>query len=100
MPSSHPIPYLGLGIGTNLGPGDLPDPFALLGRGEGTIDYVEYSAPLDFDEALQASEKLVRLHRVRNEVQALFHPVHLNLWGPEYNTDEELAALDRHLREM
>jgi len=57
------LPFLGLGLSTNLDPRVHPNPYRLIDRHPHLFDYVEYSAPLSLvaarreagllDEALQ-----------------------------------------------
>ncbi len=91
------LPWLGLGISTNLQRTDLPQPYRLLDARPGAFDFVEYSAPLDVDEARREATLFETMWARRAEVPALFHPVHLNLWGPELEPEARLEALDRHL---
>ncbi|HVE81287.1 MAG TPA: DUF692 family protein, partial [Myxococcales bacterium] len=86
--------WLGLGLSTNLAEGGAPDPFAMLEAEPDAFEYVEYSAPLDVEQARSEAPAFARLHRV----PALFHPVHLNLYGPELEAAEALRALDAHAK--
>lgn len=92
------LPWMGLGLSTNLGPRDRPDPWRLHQAAPGLFDFVEYSAPLDLEQARLQAPRLETLLERRAELPALFHPVHLNLWGPELEPEESLAALRAHLR--
>jgi len=87
---------LGLGLTTNLHPSVPPDPWAVAEASPGLVDFVEYSAPLSLDEARASSAQFCRVER--NELPVLFHPVHLNLDGPELEPVETLRALDAHAR--
>ncbi|HEY8209819.1 MAG TPA: DUF692 family multinuclear iron-containing protein [Myxococcaceae bacterium] len=91
--------WLGLGLSTNLAERGAPDPFAILGAAPGAFDCVEYSAPLDVEQARREAPAFAALeaHAARG-VPALFHPVHLNLYGPELESAEALRALDAHAR--
>lgn len=94
------LPWMGLGLSTNLGPRDQPDPYRLLAERPGLFDYVEYSAPLSFAEARALPGRFATLLARRSEVPAIFHPVELNLWGPEPETEEALALLAEHCAEV
>jgi len=94
------LPWMGLGLSTNLGPRDRPDPWWILDASPGAIDFVEYSAPLDPDVALAEAPRFSTLLERRHELPAIFHPVHLNLWGPALESEENLAALRAHLRQV
>ena len=86
---------MGLGLTTNLHPAVPPDPWALAASAPGLVDFVEYSAPLALDEARAAA----LFGRVEGGgLPVLFHPVHLNLDGPELEPPETLRALDAHAR--
>ncbi|MBM4380243.1 MAG: DUF692 family protein, partial [Deltaproteobacteria bacterium] len=87
---------MGLGLTTNLHPAVPPDPWALAAVTPGLVDFVEYSAPLSLEEARTASTLFGRVERA--ELPVLFHPVHLNLDGPELEPVETLRALDAHAR--
>jgi uncharacterized protein (UPF0276 family) len=87
---------MGLGLTTNLHPAVPPDPWALAAVAPGLVDFVEYSAPLSLEEARAASTLFGRVERA--ELPVLFHPVHLNLDGPELEPVESLRALDAHAR--
>jgi uncharacterized protein (UPF0276 family) len=90
------LPWLGLGLSTNCSASDHPDPHALLDR----FDYLEYSAPIDFERALAEASLFPEMVRRRAEVPLLFHPVELNLYGPELEGEEKLAKLDEHLKRV
>ena len=45
------LPFLGLGLSSNLDPAVEPDPWALHAAEPGLFDLVEYSAPLALEEA-------------------------------------------------
>jgi uncharacterized protein (UPF0276 family) len=85
------LPYLGLGLTANLDGQAPPDPWALHRARPGLFDFVEYSAPLELDPALWEG---------RGGLPLLFHPVHLNLWGPELEAPGALALLDAQAREV
>ncbi|MHB1847326.1 MAG: MbnB/TglH/ChrH family RiPP precursor modification enzyme, partial [Deltaproteobacteria bacterium] len=93
------LPYLGLGLSTNLGARDRPDPHRLAAQTPGLLDFVEYSAPLSLPEALAQAPRLARAVAERARLPLVFHPVYLNLWGPRLETSEALAALAAQLRE-
>jgi uncharacterized protein (UPF0276 family) len=90
------LPWLGLGLSTNLGPRDVPDPYRLLAEWPELFDFVEYSAPLSLAEARELPGRFATLFARRREIPAVFHPVQLNLWGPEAETEEALAQLAEH----
>ncbi|WP_373044816.1 DUF692 family multinuclear iron-containing protein [Vulgatibacter sp.] len=92
------LPWMGLGLSTNLGPRDRPDPWLLHDTAPGLFDFVEYSAPLRIEEARAQAARFSALWDRRAELPAIFHPVHLNLWGPALESEENLAALAEHLR--
>ncbi len=90
------LPWLGLGLAVNADGRSLPDPLQLLRRSPEAFDFVEYSAPLSIAQARREAPVLNAL-LARGDVPLLFHPVHLNLWGPELESEESLAALCEHL---
>ncbi len=91
------LPYLGLGLSSNAQAADQPRPFALLDANPGLFDYVEYSAPLDVAQARLEATLFPELERRRGEVPLVYHPVHLNLYGPELESAERLALAAAHL---
>ena len=92
------LPFLGLGLSSNLDPAVEPNPWALHDAEPSLFDLVEYSAPLAFEEAEQQAGLFSELLAARTRLPALFHPVHLNLAGPELEPPERLAALEAHAR--
>ncbi|MBZ4421855.1 DUF692 family multinuclear iron-containing protein [Myxococcus sp. RHSTA-1-4] len=92
------LPWRGLGLSSNLSTADVPQPYRLLDASPGLFDFVEYSAPLSLDEAKAHASLFPEMWRRRAEVPVLFHPVHLNLWGPELEPASALAELDAHAR--
>jgi uncharacterized protein (UPF0276 family) len=92
------LPWRGLGLSSNLSTADVPQPYRLLDESPGLFDFVEYSAPLALDEARAQASLFPEMWRRRPEVPVLFHPVHLNLWGPELEPASVLAELDAHAR--
>jgi uncharacterized protein len=94
------LPFRGLGLSSNLSVHDVPQPWALLNRLPGLFDVVEYSAPLDVARARREASLFPVLWEARQRVPVLFHPVHLNLYGPELEAAAELALLDAHAREV
>jgi uncharacterized protein (UPF0276 family) len=92
----RPLPALGLGLSSNAQTTDLPRPYEVLRRRPGAFDYLEYSAPLDVDEAAREASLFSEMTARRHEVPLVYHPVHLNLFGPDTETPERLAQLDRH----
>jgi uncharacterized protein (UPF0276 family) len=95
---SFHLPFRGLGLSSNLSVHDVPQPWALLEACPGLFDVVEYSAPLDIAQARREASLFPVLWEARERVPVLFHPVHLNLYGPELERTEALAALDAHAR--
>lgn len=92
------LPWMGLGLSTNLGPRDRPDPWRLHDARPDLFDFVEYSAPLSLEAARASAARMEVLLARRDDLPAIFHPVHLNLWGPELEPAADLAALRDHLR--
>ncbi|WP_164014260.1 DUF692 domain-containing protein [Pyxidicoccus trucidator] len=92
------LPWRGLGLSSNLSTADVPQPYRMLDESPGLFDFVEYSAPLSLDEARAQASLFPEMWRRRPEVPVLFHPVHLNLWGPELEPASALAELDAHAR--
>ncbi|MBX5480424.1 MAG: DUF692 family protein [Myxococcaceae bacterium] len=92
------LPRLGLGLSSNLDASDEPHPYRLLDQAPGLFDFVEYSAPLSLEQARREASLFPELFERREKVPALFHPVHLNLFGPELEPPDRLAELDAHAR--
>src|SRR5262245_9995150 len=92
------LPYLGLGLSSNLDLTDRPRPYALWDASPGLFDYVEYSAPLSLEEARAEASLFPEMWGRREQIPVLFHPVHLNLYGPDLESTDALEALDRHVR--
>lgn len=91
--------WLGLGLSTNLAERGWPDPYAILSAAPAAFDCVEYSAPLDVEQARREAPAFAALEAgVARGTPALFHPVHLNLYGPELESAEALRALDAHAK--
>ncbi|HET9451006.1 MAG TPA: hypothetical protein VFO83_09000, partial [Aggregicoccus sp.] len=97
-PFTSPLPWRGLGLSSNLSESDQPHPYRLLASEPGLFDYVEYSAPLSLEEARADASLFAQMWERREQVPVLFHPVHLNLYGPELESAGALAALDAHAR--
>jgi uncharacterized protein (UPF0276 family) len=97
--SSKVLPYLGLGLSTNLGERDRPDPLALAASDPGLLDFVEYSAPLSLADCRRLP-RFEALLAARRRLPMLYHPVHLNLWGPEVEQPEALLQLGLHVEEV
>ncbi|RKH38637.1 DUF692 domain-containing protein [Corallococcus sicarius] len=95
---SWTLPWLGLGLSSNLSASDVPHPYRLLDVAPGLFDFVEYSAPIALEEARAQATLFPEMWRRRADVPVLFHPVHLNLWGPELEPASALAELDAHAR--
>src|SRR5574338_356322 len=70
---------MGLGLGSNLGSASLPHPWRV-------------------HEARREAPIFAELEARRPALGALFHPVHLNLYGPALEPPAALAALDAHAR--
>src|SRR5215217_444694 len=92
------LPWRGLGLSSNLSAADVPQPYRLLDASPGLFDFVEYSAPLSLDEARAQASLFPEMWSRRADVPVLFHPVHLNLWGPELEPASVLKDLDAHAR--
>src|SRR5262249_42477258 len=88
---------LGLGFSTNLSARDPTDPWVLHESTPELFDFVEYSAPLSLEEARDQAPRFAVLEAHLASLPAIFHPVHLNLWGPETESEERLALLAEHL---
>jgi uncharacterized protein (UPF0276 family) len=95
---SFQLPFRGLGLSSNLSVHDVPEPWALLEAAPGLFDVVEYSAPLDMGRARREASLFSVLWEARDRVPVLFHPVHLNLYGPELESEEALGFLDAQAR--
>ncbi len=94
------LPYLGLGLSSNAQTNDLPAPYRLLEEVPGAFDFLEYSAPLDVDAASREATLFATMLNRKATVPLLYHPVHMNLWGPKVESAERLALLARHLSEV
>ncbi len=92
------LPVLGLGLSSNAQTHDAPKPYALLDAHHGLFDYLEYSAPLDLDVARAQATLFPEMERRRGEVPLVYHPVHINLWGPELEAAERLTACAAHVQ--
>lgn len=92
------LPVLGLGLSSNAQTHDAPKPYALLDAHRGLFDYVEYSAPLDLEVARAEATLFAEMERRRSDVPLVYHPVHINLWGPELESAERLAACAAHVK--
>ena len=92
------LPFLGLGLSSNLDPSVEPDPWALHASDPGLLDLVEYSAPLSLEQARAEAGLFPTLLAARDRLPVLFHPVHLNLAGPELEPPERMRELDAHAR--
>jgi uncharacterized protein (UPF0276 family) len=95
---SFHLPFRGLGLSSNLSVHDVPQPWALFQANPGLFDVVEYSAPLDIEQTRREASLFGVLWEARERVPVLFHPVHLNLYGPELESPEALAFLEAHAR--
>jgi|GEM_PF-344011 len=95
---AHGLPWMGLGLASNLDARPAPDPWRLLDVDPTAFDYLEYSAPLSLEDARREAHGFGELERRRPELGALLHPVHLNLYGPALERPSALAALDAHAR--
>ncbi len=94
------LPYLGLGLSTNAQLQDQPHPYALLDATPGLFDYVEYSAPLDVAQARLEASLWPQMEARRTQVPLVYHPVHLNLFGAELESQERLALAATHVTAM
>ncbi|MBJ6762427.1 DUF692 family protein [Myxococcaceae bacterium JPH2] len=92
------LPWLGLGLSSNLSASDVPQPYRLWDASPGLFDFVEYSAPLSLEEARAQATLFPEMWRRLSDVPVLFHPVHLNLWGPSLEPTSALTALAEHAR--
>lgn len=92
------LPALGLGLSSNLDARARPNPYALLAHDRTLFDFVEYSAPLDVEEAQRTASLFDEMFAKKSDVRVLFHPVHLNLYGPTLESTQALHALDAHAR--
>ncbi len=92
------LPWRGLGLSSNLDASDQPHPYRLLAEEPGLFDFVEYSAPLSLDETRAHATLYPEMWARRAAVPVLFHPVHLNLYGPDLEATQALANLDAHAR--
>jgi uncharacterized protein (UPF0276 family) len=92
------LPWRGLGLSSNLDAGDQPHPYRLLAGAPGLFDFVEYSAPLSLEETRAHASLFPEMWERRGDVPVLFHPVHLNLYGPELEPVKALTDLDAHAR--
>ncbi|NVJ04167.1 DUF692 family protein [Myxococcus sp. AM001] len=98
VPETWTLPWRGLGLSSNLSVADVPQPYRLLDESPGLFDYVEYSAPLSLEESKAHASLFPEMWRRRQDVPVLFHPVHLNLWGPALEPGQALRELDAHAR--
>jgi len=94
------LPWMGLGISSNLDSGDVPHPYRLREEHPSLFDYVEYSAPLSLAEARRDASLFSELWNQRSRVPVLFHPVHLNLYGPTLESADDLRDLAEHLSQV
>jgi len=96
FPEKWMLPWRGLGLSSNLNAGDQPHPYRLLDEDPELFDFVEYSAPLSLAETKKHATLFPELYRRLKEVPVLFHPVHLNLYGPERESAQAIAELEAH----
>ena len=92
------LPWRGLGLSSNLDASESPHPYRLREEAPGLVDFVEYSAPLSLEQTRAQASLFPTMWAARERVPVLFHPVHLNLYGPELEPPEALAALEAHAR--
>jgi uncharacterized protein (UPF0276 family) len=90
------LPALGLGLSSNAQRADVPRPYELKRRHPESFDYLEYSAPLDVEAAAREASLFDTMLAHRAEVPLVYHPVHLNLFGPALETRARLGQLNRH----
>jgi uncharacterized protein (UPF0276 family) len=95
---SWTLPWRGLGLSSNLSASDQPHPYRLLDEDSELFDFIEYSAPLSLSETKKHATLFPEMYRRLNEVPVLFHPVHLNLYGPVLEPDEDISDMDAHAR--
>jgi uncharacterized protein (UPF0276 family) len=88
---------MGLGLSSNAQRSDVPNPYEVLDEMPGAFDFVEYSAPLDVDEARTDASLFAQMLKRRADVPLLYHPVHVNLYGPVVESAERLALLAKHV---
>jgi len=93
---THDLPWRGLGLSSNLRAEDQPHPYRLLDAEPGLFDFVEYSAPLSLSETRAQATLFETMEKRRAEVPVLFHPVHLNLYGPTLESAAALRELAAH----
>lgn len=92
------LPTLGLGLSSNAQRTDSPRPYELLDAHPGAFDYLEYSAPLDVEQARREASLFSTMEARRQQTPLLYHPVHLNLAGPELESPERLKLLAAHVQ--
>jgi uncharacterized protein (UPF0276 family) len=92
------LPFRGLGLSSNLDAAASPQPYRLLDANPGLFDFVEYSAPIELEQARAQATLFETLWDRREQTPVLFHPVHLNLYGPTIESKERLRAVDAHAR--
>ena len=97
-PDSWTLPWRGLGLSSNLSASDQPHPYRLLDEEPELFDFIEYSAPLSLSETKKHATLFPEMNRRLKEVPVLFHPVHLNLYGPVLESPEAIADLEAHAR--
>jgi uncharacterized protein (UPF0276 family) len=88
--------FLGLGLSSNMDARAEPAPYRLLAEVPGLFDYIEYSAPLSLERARAEASLFPELEASLDTTPALFHPVHLNLYGPELESAGALFELNAH----
>lgn len=92
------LPTLGLGLSSNAQRDDVPRPYAMLDAHPGLFDFVEYSAPLDVALARTEATLFGEMEARRSTVPLVYHPVHLNLFGPALESAERLALCAAHVQ--
>ncbi|MGV3619813.1 MAG: DUF692 domain-containing protein [Archangium sp.] len=92
------LPVLGLGLSSNAQTTDFPRPYVLLDAQPGLCDFIEYSAPLEIEVARAEASLFPEMEKRRAEIPLVYHPVHINLWGPELEDSERLAACAAHVK--
>jgi uncharacterized protein (UPF0276 family) len=90
------LPWMGLGLSSNASATDRPNPYRLLSEQPKLFDFVEYSAPLAIDRAEREASLFPTMLERRAETPLLFHPGHLNLYGPELEPPEVVEQLRQH----
>src|SRR5687768_16035889 len=89
-PALMKLPFLGLGLSSNMDVRGRPHPYQMLDTDPDLFDYVEYSALLLIYLARSEASSLAEMEVRLESTPVLFHPVHLNQYGPELEADRSL----------